>query len=301
MQPQKFTSANYSDVKRLRVKIFEQNLDIFARGYYEDKYTGRYRFENTDILQEESMMYSEPFELEGYPPVEGGCRVEVVSGDCIEVARTLDRDGYAVALLNMASSSRPGGGVQSGAGAQEEQLCRRSNLILSLYRFSPEMIRQYPALGLEKSEDHYPMHPEWGGIYSPCVTFFRESERKGYALMDEPFTIGVVSVAALKSPMLTPGGRLNEKDERTTRRKVRTILRIALENGHDAIVLGALGCGAYGNPPSHVAEIFHQVLEEEEFKDQFRKVVFAILEDHNSLRNPEGGNLAPFKKEFKAK
>lgn len=292
---------DYQEIKRRRVQIFRQNIEIFSRGYYEDKSTGRYTFQHTDSLMGDSEMYTEPFELEPCPPVEGGCRIEVVNEDCIEVAGKMVREGYDVAILNMASRSHPGGGVDGGAGAQEEQLCRRSNLILSLYRFSPEKVRQYPGLSLEPAEERYPMHPEWGGIHSPDVTFFREGEGKGYALMDVPFMAGVISVAALNRPVLTPEGTLTDKDARTTGRKVRTILRIALENGYDAIVLGALGCGAFGNPPSHVAKIFHQALLEEEFRDQFRRVTFAILEDYNSLRNPEGGNLAPFRKEFSRK
>lgn len=37
---------------------------------------------------------------------------------------------------------------------------------------------------------------------------------------------------------------------------------------------------------------------EPEFKNQFKEVVFAILEDRNSLKNSITGNYLPFKKEF---
>ena len=73
--------------------------------------------------------------------------------------------------------------------------------------------------------------------------------------------------------------------------KVRSILRIALRNGQTTLVLGALGCGAFHNPPKHVAEIFKAVLVEDEFDGVFKAVYFAIIDDHNS-----NGNLEAFQK-----
>ena len=142
------------------------------------------------------------------------------------------------------------------------------------------------------------MHPRFGGIYSPNVVFFRESENKGYALSDAPFTAAVISVAAISHPRLDESGRMFAKEVQQTMDKIRTILRIGLEFGHDALVLGALGCGAFANPPAQMARLFHEVFEEPEFKDQYRKIVFAILEDRNSKRNSAEGNFIPFKKEF---
>lgn len=66
------------------------------------------------------------------------------------------------------------------------------------------------------------------------------------------------------------------KEQEQTKDKIRTILRIAMEHCHDALVLGALGYGAFGNPPAQVAKLFYEVFEEPEFKNQFK---IAILED----------------------
>lgn len=63
---------------------------------------------------------------------------------------------------------------------------------------------------------------------------------------------------------------------------MRTILRIAMEHGNEALVLGAMGCGAFANPPREIARLFHEVLMEKEFERQFKEIVFAILEDRNS-------------------
>lgn len=50
----------------------------------------------------------------------------------------------------------------------------------------------------------------------------------------------------------------------------------------DSLVLGALGCGAFRNPPSHISHLFHEVMEEKEFKNKYRLLLFAILDDHNA-------------------
>ena len=72
---------------------------------------------------------------------------------------------------------------------------------------------------------------------------------------------------------------------------------IGIENGNDSLVLGAFGCGAYKLPPEEVAPLFHKVMEEPEFKNKFKCIVFAILE---KPRKPHGldGKYAPFYREF---
>ena len=79
-----------------------------------------------------------------------------------------------------------------------------------------------------------------------------------------------------------------------TLNKIRTIFRIGLLYGHDSLVLGAFGCGAYKNPPEEIAKLFHEVMEEPEFKDRYKLITFSIIEDHNSRNS----NLEAFKSEF---
>jgi uncharacterized protein (TIGR02452 family) len=79
--------------------------------------------------------------------------------------------------------------------------------------------------------------------------------------------------------------------------KIRTIFRMGIEHGNDALVLGAFGCGAYALLPSAVAPLFRIVMEEPEFKNKFKLLVFAMLE---RPRRPQGldGHFAPFYREF---
>ena len=56
-------------------------------------------------------------------------------------------------------------------------------------------------------------------------------------------------------------------------------VNIAADNNVINLVLGAMGCGAFRNPPKHIAELFRQVLNEPQYKGRFRRVVFAIINE----------------------
>ena len=91
-----------------------------------------------------SEMYRKPFRVMLDPVATVTTEVSVENKDCVLAAKQLIDDGYNPAMLNLADLYTPGGLVEYGSGAQEENLCRRSNLVLSLYQFSPARIRQYP-------------------------------------------------------------------------------------------------------------------------------------------------------------
>jgi uncharacterized protein (TIGR02452 family) len=72
---------------------------------------------------------------------------------------------------------------------------------------------------------------------------------------------------------------------------MRLALRIAATNGHGMLVLGALGCGVYANPPGEVANCWLEVLREAEFRGNWwREVCFAVYDPKNE------GNFAVFER-----
>jgi uncharacterized protein (TIGR02452 family) len=220
--------------------------------------------------------------------------------DCLEVAERLGREAPPPAVLNMASPHNPGGGVLVGAGAQEENLFRRSTLLRSLFQFAAYHA-EYDVAPCS-SGHRYPIPLESGGIYSPPTAVFRSSEATGYAFLPEPYPVAFLTVPAISRPALVErDGQLWLADAvaEATRRKIRAILRIAARQGHVDLVLSAFGCGAFRNPPHHVAQLFRETLAVEEFSGVFRRIVFAILDDHNA-RGPHSpdGNYAPFAREF---
>lgn len=183
-----------------------------------------------------------------------------------------------VAVLNLASERHPGGGWENGTLAQEEALCYRSSLYLSLHR------------------TYYPL-PLLALIYTPRVLLVRDAISRGHTLLfpatpaaDLPVT-SVITVAALRRPETDDQGLYaRNRDRDTMKQKIRGTLRIAVLKGHRKLVLGALGCGAFGNPPEEVAECFVEVFEEKEFQGGWwEDVVFAILDNAGGNRGGKNG------------
>ncbi|CAF3924311.1 unnamed protein product, partial [Rotaria sp. Silwood1] len=233
--------------------------------------------------------------------------VEVLNIDCFIKYANLASAGYRPVLLNMANAEMPGGGYRQGAGAQEETLFRRSDYYLSLdaeldtmkqaerYRCTANC-EQKP---LNAHEKLYPME-EFGAIYTSGITVFRDTEDKGYAYLEQPVcNVCAIALAAYKQPDLKRDDNtlLTNKNAVGTRKKIENLFAIAHKHGHDCLILSALGCGAFKNPPLHVAAIFKSVIEQ--YAGYFKTICFAIIDDHNTgNRLNQDGNYKPFKHVF---
>jgi uncharacterized protein (TIGR02452 family) len=281
--------------KELRAEIFKQTIHFVQKGTY--KVDGNQISIADEKLVKTTAFFDREFKL-GKLADEYKTAFSVINADCLETAQLLVKSGLNACVLNLASRKNPGGGVVNGAGAQEENLFRRSNLFLSLYQFA-SYSNDY---GILKHHNQYPLDSCFGGIYSPEITVFRGSEQNGYFLLRNPFKVAFVSVPAISHPDLINVDSqlfLAKSMIESTKNKMRTILRIAGKNGHDSLVLGAFGCGAFANPPHHIALLFKEIFAEEEFINRFRLVVFSIIDDNNSHRehNPLG-NILPFQEVF---
>ena len=286
----------YRKIKVLRATEFRNTVDIVNQGHYITEDGKKVFFPSDEEMMSNTVFYEHEFHLPETARRNEQTMVEVKNIDCLLAGVQLKGRGYNPAILTMARRRNPGGGVTTGAGAQEETLFRRTNLFRSLYQFAP-YAGQY---GITPSCHQYPLDRDFGGIYTPNAIYFRESEQKGYALLDKPVALSFITVAGMNRPDLTEDNLIADHHVEPIKNKIRTIFRIGLAHGHDTLVLGALGCGAFCNPPHHVAQLFHEVMDELEFANKYRRIVFAILDDHNAHRkhNPEG-NFKPFVEEFK--
>ncbi|KZT25155.1 hypothetical protein NEOLEDRAFT_368415 [Neolentinus lepideus HHB14362 ss-1] len=225
----------------------------------------------------------EPSECPSFP----SSKISVINSDSYKAARGIIREeGTAangkVAVLNLASDEvRAGGWLYTFWTTQEEALCYSSTLYATL------------------KEEYYPW-PNLGpgsvaGVFSPGVVVFKDDLVHDCVDLsgDERAVVSVVTVAAPRSPELTPNGKslAKEEDRRDFEGKIRLVYRMAARNGQHYMILAAMGCGAYACPPRQVASMMKSILLEPEFKGWFRRVVFAV---YSSARNGPG-NYGIFK------
>ncbi|TQE27608.1 TIGR02452 family protein [Streptomyces ipomoeae] len=223
----------------------------------------------------------QPLEIPQLSPVK--TLIEVTGESSLQAAHRLYGD-TPVAVLNFASARNPGGGFLNGAQAQEEALCRAS----ALYTCIREARGFY---------DHHRTHrdPFYTDrvIHSPGVPVFRDDRGD---LLTEPYTVGFLtspapnaSVVLRTTPERAPQlpGALATRAER--------VLEVAAAHGYRRLVLGAWGCGVFGNDPTHVAGAFRGLLVGGRFEGHFEHVVFGVLD-----RTRDAVVRGAFEREFSA-
>ncbi|MEP3478716.1 MAG: TIGR02452 family protein [Fuerstiella sp.] len=216
------------------------------------------------------------------PPESGSTTIGVRNCTTFAAAKSLIDDGYANPLcLNFASAKNPGGGFLSGSQAQEECLARASALHQSLSR---EMT--YYDVNRSHSSSLYTNHI----IYSPTVPVFRDDDDR---LLTEPYLVSIVTSPAVNARAV----RKNEPNvtsqiQPAMEQRIRSVLAVARQYEHNSIVLGAWGCGVFGNDSNDVARWFADALfGDPSFIGAFDRVEFAVLDfadgapTYNAFRN----------------
>jgi uncharacterized protein (TIGR02452 family) len=162
--------------------------------------------------------------------------------------------------LNFASAKNPGGGFLRGTTAQEETIARASTLYKGLFGSPYYQANRRQRGGLYTD----------GVIYSPEVWVFCDDNGM---VLEQPYKGAFITTPAVNYNALMTGEPLLVAATMT--RRGRRILEIADYHGTDVLILGAWGCGVFGNDPSFVARMFASHLNGD-FRGHFTKVVFPI-------------------------
>ncbi|MCL1866907.1 MAG: TIGR02452 family protein [Oscillospiraceae bacterium] len=175
----------------------------------------------------------------------------------LTVAEKLKDKYVRVAVLNFANATTPGGGVIFGANAQEEYLCRNGNLYACLTKRG--LYKSFYLYHILRFSTYYSDRI----VYSKDVSFFGE---RGLFQADV-----ITSPAPNITFMISPS---EKKVSRVIESRVRNIFETAIDNQAESLVLGAFGCGAFGNKPEIVAEVFRKILRDEHYENYFKEIVF---------------------------
>lgn len=218
-------------------------------------------------------------------------RVAVIPGDWGSVAHKLTLEhGLCFAVLNMANAEVPGGAYVEGAIAQEENMFRRTDCH---FRVGPEEF--------DAERDRYLGHmtrllsARDGLVYldvkSPRVCIRGPEDRSvaglGYAWLPDGDVFPFYELRAAAQDLRD--GSVFDADD--ARRRIAAQFETLRISGLRHAILGAFGCGAFGNPAASVAQIYR-----DEITARARDLDFVAFAIYSAGYGPD--NFAPFAKVF---
>ena len=197
---------------------------------------------------------------------EGCCHAEIIV-DGLDSAKSLfEHKCGKTAVLNFASYKNPGGKFIEGSSAQEESLCHASNLynILETFQDYYEWNKKHNNRALYTNR----------ALYSEDVLFFDDSVCV-YGVEAKQVKADVITCAAPNfSAASKYAGVSKEDNDKVLMERIRFVLDVAEDNHVETLILGAFGCGVFGQDADTVAKCFQECLKD---GYNFKKVYFSIL------------------------
>lgn len=257
--------------KSKRALIAKQTLQILDKGYFSNpsgktisiKKQQYYAETNTKLLRPDDtkkLLKNLPLRTSTFDT-----QYEVKNETTTAAIRRLVAEGHEhIFCLNFASARNPGGGFLKGSEAQEESIARVSGLY-------PCQLKGKGYYDINRSTKTC-LYSDYM-IYSPKVPFIKDDN-------GEPLN-NVITASILTAPAVNTGVVKRQevhnigKIEPTMKKRIAKVLAVALQEQHEVLILGAWGCGVFGNDPKQVAKWFKEALEGT-FKGQFKQVTFAI-------------------------
>lgn len=226
---------------------------------------------STQAMVDSTQVYFEQYSIINKPLKRHRTIINVVQDTTFNHAKQYTGGSERVAVLNFANAYHPGGGVETGATAQEESLCRCSNLYAALT--CKYVLTNY----YNRNNRNRTPYGTDSVVYSKNVTVFKSDDPVPKPLQT-PFQLDVITCAA---PYFnkTYGAYNYNRYEAVFYSRIKNILEVAVGNGVDVLILGAFGCGAFSNPPELVAKVFYRLLVGEGYCHAFKTVTFAIKQD----------------------
>ncbi|WP_262315433.1 TIGR02452 family protein [Lacticaseibacillus parakribbianus] len=170
-----------------------------------------------------------------------------------------------IGVMNFASPTRPGGGVELGARAQEESIAKATYLLPALREFD----QTYYAANRAAPN---------GGLFSATLIYTARC-RQCFDAAGRPLSAHFVDVVTVAAPNRAAYPGLSERDtEPDLAFKILQTLRAFKQQGATYLILGAFGTGVFANPIAQVGRLFGTALRRPEFHGAFDAVEFAVFD-----------------------
>ena len=214
-------------------------------------------------------------------------------------------------VLSFANAQTPGGRYRTDGRAQEEDLCRLlPQLCPALegargrcYPIAPGTALLVRGLAAARRPGSYELvggrdamaggaggGGGGGGRARPAGEQLLLPQQQQQPQHLPLVTVIVAAMPCGAADRRPPGGWAGSAWAADVSLRIRSVLHAARRSGLPHLVLGAFGCGAFGNPAGPVASLFREQLASPEFRTAFRRVVFAVIDPLGT------GNLAPFRR-----
>lgn len=168
-----------------------------------------------------------------------------------------------IIALNFASATNPGGGYFKGSKAQEECLCRSSLLyyyIRNCFMYYNEHKNNYSPLYSDKM------------IYTKDVPIIRDDK---YNLLSENIKCSFLTSPAVNAKIAKKFLITNQTIKDTMDLRIQKMLSFMVSQNPEVIVLGAWGCGVFGNDRNVVLQLFEKNIRK--IVPNNIRVIFAII------------------------
>lgn len=255
----------------------KDTIDIINKGFYINK--NRKKILLKDKIND-AVSNTELFELEDIFNTTTSKNklknIKVINSSTIDSVidiRAQDKESHIV-ILNFASAKHPGGGFLRGSIAQEESIARSSTMYPCLLTKEKEFYNYNLAIANPLYTDKM--------IYSPNVLIIKNNKGE---VLDEPVECSIITSPAVNATIAKERGISNKEIDTAMKKRIEKIIELAIIKKADILILGAFGCGVFGNDVDEVAKIFYKTLNDryEDLKDM--EICFSIYDKDNKILN----------------
>eukprot|EP00002_Diphylleia_rotans_P038616 TRINITY_DN8819_c0_g1_i1.p1 TRINITY_DN8819_c0_g1~~TRINITY_DN8819_c0_g1_i1.p1 ORF type:complete len:1136 (+),score=196.66 TRINITY_DN8819_c0_g1_i1:49-3456(+) len=201
------------------------------------------------------------------------CTIDLCLSQYLEVAKGLIAQDYRVAVMILGTPKQVGTVWEASLGAQDESAFQQTNI---LEGFSPQKQSRWTDNMIKDVKI-----PDYGGLIMRKVSIIRSNFNQGFQFLETPYVCDFYRIIPTESAKLRQDGSMNHVDLFTFRMKIEWIVRSAIADNNNALVLTAFACDDLAASAESVAEIYKSVIYQH--KGYFEKVII-VCPDQTSER-----------------